>query len=105
LIVHPERKAIVVWLAGEIDTAREDEIVNAVAALDPTPGSTIEMELSRVGFVDSRGLTAILKVKAYLDGRNCHLRIVRPQKQVLRVIELVGLGDALVDNDGLAEEE
>jgi anti-anti-sigma factor len=65
--VGAERDKIVVSIAGEIDTKSEEEIFDAVVALDAPTGTTIELELSEVSFVDSRGLTAILKVKGYLD--------------------------------------
>lgn len=64
------------------------------------------MDLSGVDFVDSKGLDSILRAKAYLDGQCCPLRLVRPPKQFLRLLELAGLADVLtVVDDRTARDE
>jgi anti-sigma B factor antagonist len=94
------QRKIVVWMAGEIDTAREGELLDAVVSLDVSPGSTVELDVSQVTFVDSRGLTGILRAKAYLSGRECMLVVRHPQNQLVRVIEMSGLTDVLTVKDG-----
>jgi hypothetical protein len=37
-----------VWITGEIGTEREHEVVETVAALDTSPGTTIELDLSKL---------------------------------------------------------
>ena len=76
--------------------AREDEILDAVVALDAPPGTTVELELGEVGYVDSRGLAAILNVKTHLDARGSPLRLVRPQQQYRRLVHLIGVSDVVI---------
>jgi anti-anti-sigma factor len=86
----------VISVVGELDMAREHEILNLVITLDPAPESTVHVDMSEVSFVDSGGINALLKAKAYLKGRHCELRIVNPQQQLIKIIDLVGLRDSLV---------
>jgi anti-anti-sigma regulatory factor len=87
-------------LVGEFDMARECELLTLVITLDPPPNTAIEVDASKVTFVDLRGLNGILKAQAYLHGRCCELILRRPQPQLLRLLELVGLTDRLVNGDG-----
>jgi anti-anti-sigma factor len=94
---------IVVSIAGELDMAREIELLELVMSVDTRPGATVDLDMSAVSFVDSRGLRAILRVKAFLAGRKCEFRLLNPSSYLLRIIELGGLADALtVVSDGRA---
>jgi anti-sigma B factor antagonist len=86
---------LVISVVGELDMSRESEIVNLVMTPDPAPGTTVHVDMSEVTFVDSAGLNALLKTKAYLQGRQCVLRLLNPQDQFLRVVDLVGLKESL----------
>jgi anti-anti-sigma factor len=89
----PERDPdlVKVIVVGELDLARDGELLTIVMALDTPAGLTIDFDLSEVSFVDSGGLASILKAKAYLEGEGCSLRIARPQKQFRRLIDLIGM--------------
>jgi anti-anti-sigma factor len=86
-------------VVGELDLARECELLNLVLTLELRPGTTIELDLSEVTFVDSYGLKSIVKAHAYLRGIRCELILVRSQPQLLRLLELVGLTERLVKQD------
>ena len=86
-------------VVGELDLARECELLNLVLTLELRPGTTIELDLSEVTFVDSYGLNSIIKADAYLRGIRCELILVRSQPQLLRLMELVGLAERLVKQD------
>ena len=86
---------VVVSIAGEIDMARDSELLELVMSVDAPPGSTVDVDLSHVTFVDSRGLRAIISAKAFLVGRECELRLLNPTRQLLKIIELVGLAGGL----------
>jgi anti-anti-sigma factor len=93
--------SIVVAITGELDMARDGELFATIVALDAPPGTTVDLEFSEVTFIDSRGLCSVFRAKAYLEGRGCPLRVVNPQQQFLRVLELTDLADALtVVDDG-----
>jgi anti-anti-sigma factor len=93
---------IVVSIVGELDMAREIEFLELVMSVDAPPGATVDVDMSEVSFVDSRGLRAILSAKAFLAGRNCDLRLLNPTTQLLKLILLAGLVEHLtvVSDDG-----
>jgi anti-anti-sigma factor len=95
---------IVVFVAGELDMAREMELLDLVMSVDAPPGTAVDLDVSEVSFVDSRGLRAILRAKSFLAGRNCEFRLLRPTEQLLRLIELAGVAEHLtvVSDDGRA---
>jgi anti-anti-sigma factor len=99
---HATRPIVTVPLVGEFDMAREAELVEAVVSLDLAPSSVVQLDMSRVTFVDSGGLRGILKAQAYLEGRGCQLQLLRPNDQTVRVIEITGLRDVVAVADDRA---
>ena len=98
--------SIVVSIVGELDMARESELLNLVMTLDPPPATTVVVDLREVTFVDSKGLDSIIKAKVYLEGRGCGMVLRQPQKQLLRLLEMLSLDEFLTvadrsDGDGL----
>jgi anti-anti-sigma factor len=85
--------SIVVSMTGELDMARDDELLGFLMKLRPVADSVVEVDMSEVSFVDSRGLVSILQAAVYLRDRGCGFRVVRPQQQLVRLIELAGLSD------------
>jgi anti-anti-sigma factor len=96
---------IVLSVVGELDMGRESELLNLVKTLDPPPESTVDVDLSAVTFVDSTGIRAILNAQSHLKQRACSLRVVNPQPQFVRVIELSGLRSLLNLVDLTAAEQ
>jgi anti-sigma B factor antagonist len=105
-VATAEHDRLVVSIVGELDMAREFELLNLVTALDPVSAATVDVDLSEVDFVDSKGLDSILRTKTYLDLRGRQLRLVRPQKHFLRLLELAGLADVftVVDDRTTSDE-
>jgi anti-sigma B factor antagonist len=93
-----------VHLAGDLDMARQDELFDIVVLLDPQPHTTIRLDMGEVTFVDSTGLSSILKILIYLRARHCKLVVLHPQSQLRRVIELSGLDELLPVDDGDRDE-
>src|SRR5947207_12621466 len=75
---------------GECDLASAQQIERWLATFD---GDPLEVDLSGVTFFGAAALRALLNVRR----RNPHLRIVRPSKVVLRVLELTDTVDYLID--------
>jgi anti-sigma B factor antagonist len=94
------RAVATVALVGEFDMARERALVEAVVALDLLPSTEVRLDMSAVTFVDSCGLRGLLAARAYLEGRGCELRLVRPSEQLVRIIEITSLGQILKTVDG-----
>jgi anti-anti-sigma factor len=90
-----ERSTVVVSMDGEIDVARETELLDKLQVLEPPAGATIAVDISRVSFVDSSGLRGIARAHAYLKNRHCQLQLFNPSDQVLKLITMLGLTNAL----------
>jgi len=100
--VETHRPVVTVRLAGDYDLEREHELLEHIALLDLPPWAEVRLDMSAVDFVDSSGLRGLLTVRAYLDGRGCRLRLLQPNRQVRRVIEITSLDQILtmLDPDG-----
>lgn len=90
-----EHDALVIAMVGELDMAREGELLTILDALDPLPETLIDVDLGEVTFIDSSGLRGLLRAQAYLSGRRCRLRVRRPGRQFLKVVDLLGVTSML----------
>ena len=78
-------------LAGEFDMAEVEMFVDATAeAMEGT--DPVVLELSELGFIDSSGIHAIVRLSQRVGGRGLVLR--NPRGTVARVIELIRVADA-----------
>jgi anti-anti-sigma factor len=82
-------------MSGELDMAREHELLDLVAMMNLEPDSLVEVDMRDVTFVDSAGLRSIVHTQTFLRGRCCDLVIKNAQRQLLRLVELAGLDEAL----------
>jgi anti-sigma B factor antagonist len=92
---NEEFESIVVSIVGELDMARESELLNLVMTLDPPAATTVVIDLREVTFVDSKGLDSIIKAKVYLEGRGCEMVLRQPQTQLVRLLEMLSLDQYL----------
>jgi anti-sigma B factor antagonist len=87
----------VLELAGEIDLARSEEIVTRGERLldESAAGQPVVVDLARVQFIDSSGLSALLRLRrlALARGRSVVLRDVPPF--VARLLSLSGVDQVL----------
>jgi anti-anti-sigma factor len=58
------------------------------------PGQ-LTVDLSRVTFMDSTGIRLLLQAREHAARRGASLVVVHGPDEVMRVLELVGLGDQL----------
>ena len=63
------------------------------------PHARIMLDLDGLAFVDSAGMSVLIKAKQDADSNGRTLVLGRPTEQVHRVFALVGLADWLVDED------
>jgi len=50
------------------------------------PGDVVTLDLSQVKFIDSTGVSMLLKFKAHLDVMGCRVTFVDPSVPVVRVL-------------------
>jgi anti-sigma B factor antagonist len=75
-------------LSGELDQASADELDGVIRDAEETGVGRIVVDLSGVSFIDSTGLSALLRAKQRSDGRLIYI----PSKHdaVTRLLELTG---------------
>jgi anti-anti-sigma factor len=78
--------ALVARVSGEIDLASVPELEERLAQTD---GKPVWVDMGGVTFMDSKGLSALLRLRA---GGNC-LRVINPSEPVERLLRLVDLYD------------
>jgi anti-anti-sigma factor len=75
-------------LAGELDASSAPDLADALAAQHEQPGD-LHLDLCRLTFIDSVGVSALIAAARRLDRAN--LVLVSPTEPVTRVLELSGI--------------
>lgn len=81
---------VVVALRDEIDMSNA-ELLPTVVASAVNGDASVRIDLSRVTFLDSSGLRAILACEALLAREGTTLRVVNATDQSRRIFEICGL--------------
>jgi anti-sigma B factor antagonist len=82
-------------LTGELDMASARELEEQAQRLCARPASELVLDLSRLEFIDSAGLNAILRVRALCHEHTCEFCLTPGARPVQRVFELTRLVDRL----------
>jgi anti-anti-sigma factor len=81
---------------GEVDLAAAQAFeAQATAAVMEASGPIALIDLSRVTFMDSSGITALIRI---LELRSGKTYIVQPSRQVFMILELVALTEGVLPN-------
>jgi anti-sigma B factor antagonist len=85
-----------VKVEGDLDLASAPLVMDrTLPVLDPA-GGELTLDLTGVGFCDSSGITALIKLRQRCDESGWRLRTVNLQPSVRRiVVDFGGLGDYL----------
>ena len=93
--VHPQGPGVTrVTLSGELDMLSAPDLDDTLADA-ARGGVAVILDLSRLTFMDSRGLHAILTARGRLAEMGCRLVLVRGPHQIQRLFELTGLEGVL----------
>lgn len=82
-------------LDGELDHARSDDFDRVVAAFADSGHPSVDLDVCAVDFVDSLGLSMLVRLHAIADARGGRVLLVGPSHQFQRVLRLSGI-DRLV---------
>ncbi len=82
-------------LAGELDIDSAPRLHEALTRLCNGGASALTIDLSRLAFIDSSGLAAIVYASRLCERRGCELAIVPGVENVHHVFEVSGLADLL----------
>ena len=85
----------VVALSGELDAATSPGLADALVQ---AAGSTVVVDLSRLTFMDSSGIGALVVARKRIVAEGLgQLVLTRPVAAVSRVLDIVGLSDWIVE--------
>lgn len=82
---------------GELDAHAAPHLAAWLAerGSEPTPVAELRLDVSRVTFVDSVGLTTLADAATALRARGCRLVLVRPGDAMLRLVQVARLDGQL----------
>jgi anti-sigma B factor antagonist len=90
-------------LSGELDAASAPALRERLAEIATRGNGPLVIDLTRLSFIDSTGLSVLLNAKRRLSRRDRGFAIVCPPGHVHRILEMMQLLDALGCH-GSAEE-
>jgi anti-sigma B factor antagonist len=99
-VEQPSPGRVVVGVAGEIDVATAPEVERALA--EAGAEKRVVLDLSECQFIDSSGLRTLLGARSAAVSAGGSLVLVVADPGLLRVFEVVGLGDILEIHGSLA---
>ena len=91
----PSRGVGLVEVAGEVDMHTAQELGEVLAAAVASRPRRLIADLSAVGFIDSIGLSALVRSARSLQADGGSFEIVCAVKSLLEVFEIAGLTDVL----------
>lgn len=99
-IVERSGPAAAARLSGDLDIVTSDDVKRELVELVDAGHSTLALDLSDVGFVDSSGLGVLVAVHRHAEARGGQFVVRSTPPQVRRLFEITRLGDLLtVDGD------
>jgi anti-anti-sigma factor len=85
----------VAMCAGEVDTANADRLEARLRQALDDGARDVVVNLRDVTFIDSAGLTALLRAADDARWRYGHLFLTRPTEQTRRLLDLTAVGERL----------
>jgi anti-sigma B factor antagonist len=92
-----EARGVVLALSGELDVVSAPELEQHLNEALAEPHARVTLDLSELAFVDSAGVSVLIKAKQDAESNGRTLVLGRATEQVHRVFALVGLADWLAD--------
>ena len=87
-------------VAGEIDASNAQRIYDAVLIVTESSGlADVELDLAAVTFMDSSGLSALIKAASILRDRHGNLTLCDPSAPAARLLEVTGLTNHLLERE------
>lgn len=93
--VRSEGKAVVVVVVGELDLASGPELEQTLEQLAEPPTELLVIDLREVEFMDSTGLSIIVKAHQRFTESGRRLALVKGTPQVQRLLDLTGVAERL----------
>ena len=101
--MRSEGRAAVISVSGELDLATGPELEQALDGVSGSPAELLVIDLRQLEFMDSTGLSIIVKAHQRLAGEGRELGLVKGPAQVQRLLDLTGVAERLRLVDAPAE--
>jgi anti-sigma B factor antagonist len=85
----------VVTVSGDVDLAAADALWTVLDE-QVRPGAAVVVDCSKVAFLDSMGLRALIRAQQKADASGARLTLASPSEAVRRVLQLAGVADLFV---------
>lgn len=93
--VERRGRAALISVAGELDLATGPELEAELGDISTDDIELVVVDLRRLEFMDSTGLSIIVRAHQRLGGEGCELGLVRGSPQVQRLLDLTGVADRI----------
>lgn len=93
--VRRDGAAAVVVVSGELDLASGPELEGQLDQLAGPDTKLVVVDLRQLDFMDSTGLSIIVRAHQRLAGQGCEMGLVRGSQQVQRLLDLTGVAERL----------
>lgn len=93
--VRTEGRAAIVVVRGELDLATSPELEQQLQHVWDTGAESLVIDLRELEFMDSTGLSIIVKAHQRLSEEGRQLSLVRGSQQVQRLLDLTGVSERL----------
>jgi anti-anti-sigma factor len=90
--VRREGPAAVIVISGELDLASGPRLEEQLTALD-SEVRLVVVDLRRLEFMDSTGLSILVRAHQRLSEHGCEFSLVRGSPQVQRLLDLTGVAE------------
>lgn len=92
-------RGVVLALFGELDVVSAPQLEQCLKEVLAQPTARVLLDLRGLRFVDSAGVSVLIKAKQDAEANGRRLVLRRPTEQLHRVFALLGLADWLVYED------
>jgi len=92
-------RGVVLALFGELDVVSAPTLEQTLSEVLVQPHARVMLDLNGLRFVDSAGVSVLIKAKQHAETNGRILVLRRPTEQLERVFALVGLADWLEIED------
>ncbi len=82
-------------MSGELDLASGPELETELDRLGGPETKVVVIDLRQLDFMDSTGLSIIVRAHQRMAGEGCEMGLVKGSQQVQRLLDLTGVADRL----------
>lgn len=92
--VNRDGSRLIAAVEGEVDADNCEALGASIEPALSDDVDTLVIDAANLSFIDSSGITELLRMRDVMQARGGVCRIEAPTDQVRRILEITGLGDA-----------